>query len=79
MPLEDDDKQRVDEAIAKAGIDGSTKLLVLNASESHKLGPVTVICMILNRTVGKLSYRLAISCKMSCTAAPLNFIRSQGM
>ena len=54
MPLEDDDQKRVDEAITEAGIDGSTKLVVLNASESHKLGPVTVICMILNRTVGKL-------------------------
>lgn len=54
MPLEDDDQKRVDEAITEAGIDASTKLVVLNASESHKLGPVTVICMILNRTVGKL-------------------------
>ena len=53
MPLEDDDQKRVDEAITEAGVDVSTKLLVLNASESHKLGPVTVICMILNRTVGK--------------------------
>lgn len=56
MPLEDDDQKRVDEAIVEAGVDGSTKLLVLNASESHKLGPVTVICMILNRTVGSGIY-----------------------
>lgn len=56
MPLEDDDQKRVDEAITEAGIDGSTKLVVLNASESHKLGPVTVICMILNRTVGSGIY-----------------------
>lgn len=53
MPLEEDDQRRVDEAIDEAGIEGSTKLLVLNASESHKLGPITVICMILNRTFGK--------------------------
>ena len=57
MPLEADDQKRVDEAITEAGIEGSTKLLVLNAPESQKLGPVTVICMILNRTVGKLLYR----------------------
>ncbi|CAF9934066.1 MAG: hypothetical protein ALECFALPRED_005836 [Alectoria fallacina] len=56
MPLEDDDQKRVDDAITEAGIEGSSKLLVLNASESHKLGPVTVICMILNRTVGSGIY-----------------------
>ena len=60
MPLEADDQKRVDEAITEAGIEGSTKLLVLNASESQKLGPVTVICMILNRTVGKLLYRTSL-------------------
>ena len=54
MPLEDDDQKRVDKAIGEAGTRGSTKLLILNAAESQKLGPVTVICMILNRTVGKL-------------------------
>ena len=58
MPLEDDDQKRVDEAITGAGIEGSTKLIVLNASESQKLGPVTVVCMILNRTVGKLPDRI---------------------
>ena len=54
MPLEVDDQKRIDEAITEAGVEGSNKLLVLNASESQKLGPVTVVCMILNRTVGKL-------------------------
>ena len=53
MPLEEDDQKRVDEAITEASVDGSTKVLVLNASKSHKLGPVTVICMILNRTFGE--------------------------
>ena len=53
MPLEDDDQQRVDEAIRAAGSDGPTKLIVHNASESQKLGPATVICMILNRTIGE--------------------------
>lgn len=53
MPLEDDDQQRVDEAIRAAGSDGSTKLIVHNVSESQKLGPATVICMILNRTFGE--------------------------
>ena len=53
MPLEDDDQKRVDEAITEAGVEGSTKLLVLNASESHKLGAFTVMCMTLNRTFGK--------------------------
>ena len=57
MPLEDDDQKRVDEAITEVGADGSTKLLVLNASECHKLGPVTVICMILNRTFGEFGGR----------------------
>lgn len=53
MPLEADDQQRVDEATAEAGADGSTKLLVRDATESQKLGPVTVICTILNRTIGE--------------------------
>lgn len=52
MPLEADDQQRVDEAIAEAGADGSTKLLVRDASETQKLGPFTVACTILNRTIG---------------------------
>lgn len=53
MPLEADDQQRVDEAIAEAGVDGSTKLLVRDVTEYQKLGPITVICTILNRTIGR--------------------------
>lgn len=52
MPFEVDDQQRVDEAIAEAGAEGSTKLLIRGAAESQKLGPVTVISAILNRTIG---------------------------
>ena len=53
MPLEADDQQRVDEAIAEAGDEGSTKIVVRNATEFQKLGPITVICTILNRTIGR--------------------------
>ena len=52
MPFEADDQQRIDEAIAEAEADGSTKLLVRDATEHQKLGPLTVICTILNRTIG---------------------------
>lgn len=52
MPLEADDQARVDEAIREAGTDPSGHLLVLNASNPQKLGPGTVICIILNRTIG---------------------------
>ena len=60
MPLEDDDQKRVDEAIRAAGSDGSTKLIVHNASESQKLGPATVICMILNRTFGESTEMISV-------------------
>ena len=53
MGLEADDQQRIDDAIAEAGAEGSTKLLVRDPAEYQKLGPVTVICTILNRTIGK--------------------------
>ena len=53
MGLEDDDQRRVDEAIKEAKNEGSTKVLIRSASRSQKLGPITVICMILNRTIGK--------------------------
>ncbi len=58
MPLEADDQQRVDDAIAEAGAEGSTKLLVRDTTEYQKLGPITVICSILNRTIGKFVYIL---------------------
>ena len=53
MPLEKDDQERVNQAIREAGIDGPNKIMVHNVSESQKLGPATVMCMILNRTIGK--------------------------
>ncbi|KAI4212920.1 MAG: hypothetical protein LQ351_004445 [Letrouitia transgressa] len=53
MPLEPDDQQRIDDAKREFGADGSgTKILVLNASEAQKLGPFTVACIIMNRTIG---------------------------
>ena len=53
MPLEADDQKRVDDAIREMGADASgNKVLVLNATESQKLGPFTVACTILNRTIG---------------------------
>ena len=54
MPLEADDRQKVNDAIQEIGADSSgTKVLVLSAAESQKLGPFTVGCTILNRTIGK--------------------------
>ncbi|KAL8691465.1 MAG: hypothetical protein Q9218_003309 [Villophora microphyllina] len=53
MPLEADDQARVDEAIRESGANPSDdRVLVRNASDSQKLGPGTVICTILNRTIG---------------------------
>ncbi|KAL8677593.1 MAG: hypothetical protein Q9186_006002 [Xanthomendoza sp. 1 TL-2023] len=53
MPLEADDQARVDEAIKESGADASeNRVLVLNASDTQKLSPFTVICTILNRTIG---------------------------
>ena len=52
MPLEADDQERVDEALREAAHLGDTGILVQNAAESQKLGPATVMCTILNRTIG---------------------------
>ncbi|KAL8816447.1 MAG: hypothetical protein Q9223_004542, partial [Gallowayella weberi] len=53
MPLEADDQARVDDAIRESGAEASgNRVLVLNPSDSQKLGPFTVICTILNRTIG---------------------------
>ena len=53
MPLEADDQKKVDDAIQEIGADPTgTKVLVLNAAKSQKLGPFTVACTILNRTIG---------------------------
>ena len=55
MPLEADDQKKVDEAIQEIGADPSgNKVLVLNATKSQKLGPFTVACTIINRTIGML-------------------------
>ena len=57
MPLEADDQARVDEAIREAGADLSeSKVLVLNAADSQKLGPLTVICIMLNRMIGRWTW-----------------------
>ena len=54
MPLEEDDQARVDAAIHDMGEDpNESRLLVLNATESQKLGPLSVACTILNRTIGR--------------------------
>ncbi|KAL8757213.1 MAG: hypothetical protein Q9184_004273 [Pyrenodesmia sp. 2 TL-2023] len=53
MPLEADDQARVDEAIRESRTDSTGhRILVLNPADSQKLGPGTVICTILNRTIG---------------------------
>ena len=53
MTLEADDQKKVDDAKHEFGADSTgSKVLVLNAAESQKLGPFTVACTILNRTIG---------------------------
>ena len=53
MPLEEDDQKRVDQAMDEVGADNSgTRLLVLNASQTQKLGFWTVFCTVVNRAVG---------------------------
>ncbi|KAL8661586.1 MAG: hypothetical protein Q9202_005472 [Teloschistes flavicans] len=53
MPLEADDQARVDEAIRESGADPSDdRVLVRSTPDSQKLGPGTVMCTILNRTIG---------------------------
>ncbi|KAI4258573.1 MAG: hypothetical protein L6R42_005014, partial [Xanthoria sp. 1 TBL-2021] len=52
MPLTEADQRRVDEAEAEAEAAGSTKLLVRSPPETQKLGSITVMCLILNRTIG---------------------------
>lgn len=56
MPLEADDQARVDEAIRESGANPSDdRVLVRNTPDSQKLGPLTVMCTILNRTIGECS------------------------
>lgn len=55
MPLDDEDRKRVVEAKRKGEADATgTRILVLNAAEGQKLGPFSVACTILNRTIGML-------------------------
>ena len=54
MPLTEADQRRVDEAEAEARAAGSSKLLVRNPSDAQKLGSMTVMCLIINRTIGEL-------------------------
>jgi hypothetical protein len=54
MPLEADDQARVDKAVEEVGTDQSgTRLLVPNASETQKLGFWTILCTVVNRSIGK--------------------------
>ena len=53
MPLTAADQKRVDEAEADAAAAGNAKLIVRVPSEGQKLGTLTVICLIINRTIGK--------------------------
>lgn len=55
MPLTQADQRRVDEAEAEARAAGSTKLLVRVPPESQKLGSITVMCLIMNRSIGELA------------------------
>ena len=64
MPLAEDDQLRVEQAEREAAIVGSSKLLVRDPTESQKLSPFTVICVVLNRMIGESSagFKLNVSC-----------------
>ena len=53
MLLEADDQARIDKLKREADANGDTRRFVRNPSESQKLGPLTVMCMIINRTIGE--------------------------
>lgn len=53
MPLTEADQRRVDAAEAEAEKAGSSKLLVRSPPELQKLGSFTVMCLIINRTIGE--------------------------
>ena len=53
MPLTEADLRRVEEAEAEAQAAGSSKLLVRSPPEPQKLGSITVMCLMLNRTIGE--------------------------
>ncbi|KAL8770393.1 MAG: hypothetical protein Q9209_003819 [Squamulea sp. 1 TL-2023] len=52
MPLTEADQRRVDEAEAEAEAAGASKLLIRSPPDIQKLGSITVMCLILNRTIG---------------------------
>ncbi|KAL8786036.1 MAG: hypothetical protein Q9213_003019 [Squamulea squamosa] len=52
MPLTAADQRRVDEAEAEAEAAGNSKLLIRSPPDVQKLGSITVMCLILNRTIG---------------------------
>ncbi|KAI4236573.1 MAG: hypothetical protein L6R40_006129 [Gallowayella cf. fulva] len=56
MPLTAADQRRVDEAEAEAEAAGSTKLLLRSPPDTQKLGSITVMCLIINRTIGSGIY-----------------------
>ncbi|KAL8670232.1 MAG: hypothetical protein Q9168_005221 [Polycauliona sp. 1 TL-2023] len=56
MPLTAADQRRVDEAEAEAEAAGSSKLLVRSPDDAQKLGSISVMCLILNRTIGSGIY-----------------------
>ena len=53
MPLTEADLRRVEETEAEAQAPGSSKLLVRCPPEPQKLGSITVMCLMLNRTIGE--------------------------
>ena len=53
MPLTEADQKRVDKAKAEAKAAGSSSLVVRAPADSQKLGSFSVICLILNRTIGR--------------------------
>ena len=62
MPLEDDDQRRVDQAMDEVGADKSgPRLLVLNASQKQILGFWTVVCAVINRSIGTRLYSPIVS------------------
>lgn len=55
MPLTESEKRRVEKAENIAAAKGSNKLLVRAPDSGQKLGPFSVACTILNRTIGRSS------------------------
>ena len=53
MPLTPEDQLRVEAAEREAAVAGSARFISRDASESQKLGPFSVACTILNRTIGE--------------------------